>query len=50
LAQAAHDFFADAEIHSPDPASGAASTNLSTAVETRVDISKLPAQRMVLVA
>jgi hypothetical protein len=43
-------FFADTEIHSPNPASGAVSTNLSTAVETRVDIAKIPAQRMVLVA
>ena len=43
-------FFADAEIHSPDPASGAVSTNLSTAVETLVDIAKIPAQSMVLVA
>jgi hypothetical protein len=43
-------FFAGAEIHSPDPASGAVSTNLSTAVETGVDIAKIPAQRMVLVA
>jgi hypothetical protein len=43
-------FFADREIHSPDPASGAVSNNLSTAVETRVDISEIPAQRRFLVA
>jgi hypothetical protein len=42
-------FFATRIIHSPKAASGAASDNLSTAVETRVDIKELPAQRQFLV-
>jgi hypothetical protein len=49
-ARARHDFFTSEEIHSPKPASGAASNNLSTAVETRVDIQKPPAQRRFFVA
>ncbi len=49
-ARARHDFFTSEEIHSPKPASGAASNNLSTAVETRVDIRKPPAQKGFFVA
>jgi hypothetical protein len=37
--------FSSREIHSPKPASGAASHDLSTAVETRVDNAKIPAQK-----
>jgi hypothetical protein len=41
--------FSALEIHSPKPASRAASADLSTAVETGVERCKSPAQRVVFV-
>jgi hypothetical protein len=42
--------FSALEIHSPKPASRAASADLSTAVETGVETRKRPAQSTIFVA